>query len=134
MRFVFMPVYEPHYDTPLLKARLLSQQGLSIACYCAAWCDTCTKYRADFNALAEKWPQHTFVWIDIEENPDLLDDEDVENFPTILIQSQEGNAFFGTLLPYISHLDRLIENIDEATTFKPDGPRQLSELLASAAQ
>lgn len=128
-----MPVYDPQHDTPLLKARLLSQQGLSIVCYCAAWCDTCTKYQPDFNALAEKWPQHTFVWIDIEESPDLLDDEDVENFPTVLIQGQEGNAFFGALLPYIGHLDRLIENVDETTTLKSDGPRQLSELLASAA-
>lgn len=103
----------------------LQQGGLTVACYCAAWCDTCTQYRPDFAALADKFPAITFVWIDIEENPELLDDEEVENFPTLLIQGPQGNVFFGPLQPYISHLERLLSRADESSPCVPDGPGPL---------
>lgn len=130
-----MPVFDSQHDAPALTQRLQDTHGLIVVCYCAAWCDTCTRYRPDLDALADKWPQHTFVWVDIEECPHLLDDEDVENFPTVLIQSAEGNVFFGTLLPYISHLDRLVER-STAEPGRPSqgGPGPLLDLLASAAQ
>jgi thiol-disulfide isomerase/thioredoxin len=133
MVFVFMSVLDPQSDTPALLARLRQRTGLTIACYCAAWCDTCTKYRPDFNALAEKWPQHAFVWIDIEESEALLDDEDVENFPTVLIQGNEGNFFFGTLLPYISHLDRMISRVEDSSPIVVGGPGRLLDLLEQQA-
>jgi len=113
-----------------LRSRLDSAPGLVITCYCAAWCDTCRSYQDDFNALSEKWPQHTFIWIDIEDSPQLLDDHDVEDFPTILIQSERGNLFFGTQLPYISHLERLIRSVEGADApVTPEGPRPLAQLL-----
>ncbi|MDS1140734.1 thioredoxin family protein [Pusillimonas sp. SM2304] len=127
-----MPVFEPQYDTPALAAQLGRHDGLTIACYCAAWCDTCTEYRPHFNALAEKWPECTFVWVDIEENPELLGDEDVENFPTLLIQGRQGNLFFGTLLPHIAHLDRLIERADQRSPVLAQGPGPLLTLLDNA--
>lgn len=130
-----MPVFDPQHDAPALHARLKQTQGLVIACYCAAWCDTCTKYRPGFNDLAEQWPGHTFVWIDIEESPELLDDEDVENFPTILIQDpHKGNLFYGTMLPYASHLERLISHLDDTAPVTEDGPALLQTLLMPAAQ
>src|SRR3546814_6083877 len=79
MPFVSMPVFDPLHDKPALLNRLQQDDGLIIACYCAAWCDTCTEYRPQFDALADKWPDHAFVWIDIEESPELLDDEDVRS-------------------------------------------------------
>ncbi|MGB6106199.1 MAG: thioredoxin family protein [Pusillimonas sp.] len=124
-----MQVFEPQHNIPALAAQLRRQEGLVIVCYCAAWCDTCTEYRPDFNALAGRWPAHTFVWVDIEENPELLEDEDVENFPTLLIQNPRGNLFFGTLLPYISHLERLIERLDDNAPLLEQGPGQLRDLL-----
>ncbi len=80
-------------DTHALTTQLNNHQGLTIACYCAQWCGTCKSYRTDFAQLSEKFPQHLFVWIDIEDNPELLDDIDVENFPTLLIQQQDHNYF-----------------------------------------
>lgn len=123
-----MPVYDPQHDTPALQARLAHHEGLVVACYCAAWCDTCRQYRPDFDSLAQKWPQHTFVWIDIEESPDLLDDEDVDNFPTVLVQSRVGNLFFGAMLPYIGHLEKLVLGLDPDSPIE-DGPGQLATLL-----
>ena len=80
-----------------------------VVCYCAQWCDTCREYAGAFARLAEKWPQHTFIWVDIEESPELLGDEDVENFPTLLVQAGDKNYFFGPMIPHAGHLDKLLE-------------------------
>lgn len=129
-----MSTFNPLLNSSELDIRLRQNNGLIIACYCAEWCDTCKKYSIDFDLLAQKWPEHTFVWIDIEENPELLGDEDIENFPTVLIQSPAANLFFGTLLPYISHLDKLLHHIDGTAPAIAGGPPLLRPLLATAAQ
>lgn len=95
-------------ETPELKTRLAAPVDMLVACYCAAWCDTCTLYRDRFEALAAQHPEHAFVWIDIEDHPELLGDEDVENFPTLMIERAGDVLFFGTMLPHIQQLERLI--------------------------
>ncbi|MDN5843129.1 MAG: thioredoxin family protein [Alcaligenaceae bacterium] len=128
-----MPVYDPHTDLAGLRARLHAQPGLIVACYCAGWCDACTQYRGLFEALAQRMPSHTFVWIDIEENPELLGDEDVENFPTILLQDDRGTLFFGTQLPHIQHLERLIQSVGGPShNVIEGGPGNLRGLVGAA--
>lgn len=129
-----MSVFNPQLNAPELLARLEAGNGLLVACYCAQWCRSCADYRPDFDALAARWPQHTFAWIDIEENPELLDDDDVENFPTILLQGPQGNVFFGAMLPHVSHLERLIERYDEKTPALRQGPGPLRQRLSPAAK
>ncbi|HEY9279241.1 MAG TPA: thioredoxin family protein [Eoetvoesiella sp.] len=129
-----MLTFNPSLNLSALNFRLQQNNGLIIACYCAQWCDTCKQYQTDFELLAQNRPEHTFVWIDIEDHPELLGDDDVENFPTLLIQSLRGNLFFGTLLPYISHLEKLLDRIDSETPFMAGGPPLLRPLLAAAAQ
>lgn len=80
-----------------------------IACFCAQWCDTCTQYRDRFEALAGRRSDAVFAWIDIEDHPDYLGEEDVENFPTLLLQHRGGTVFFGPMLPHIEHLERLMD-------------------------
>ena len=94
-----------------LKERLGQPFDMLVACYCAAWCDTCTLYHERFEALAKRYPEHAFVWIDIEDFPDLLGDEDVENFPTLLIERDGKVLFFGTMLPHIEQLERLMSSL-----------------------
>jgi thioredoxin 1 len=79
-----------------------------VACLCAAWCDTCREYRGTFDALALRHPDKRFVWIDIEDQADVVGELDVENFPTLLIQRGTHVAFFGTVLPDMRLADRLI--------------------------
>ncbi|MCK6430168.1 MAG: hypothetical protein L6Q72_13940, partial [Burkholderiaceae bacterium] len=43
-----------------------------VACLCAAWCDTCGAWRAQFERVAAASPQFAFRWIDIEDEADLL--------------------------------------------------------------
>jgi thioredoxin-like negative regulator of GroEL len=80
-----------------------------VACLCAAWCDVCKQYRQGFEALAAEHPEQQFVWIDIEDQADLLGDLDVENFPTILIQHRDIVVFYGTMLPEPRQVARLLE-------------------------
>ena len=80
-----------------------------IACLCAGWCDVCKQYRTGFDALAAEYPDHQFVWIDIEDQADLLGDIDVDNFPTILMQRGDTVAFYGTMLPEPRQVGRLLE-------------------------
>lgn len=87
---------------------LLDDDAWTVACLCAAWCDTCQAYRATFDALAARHPRQHFIWIDIEDQSDLLDDFDVENFPTLLIQRGGRVAFFGVVLPEPRVAERLL--------------------------
>jgi thioredoxin-like negative regulator of GroEL len=90
-------------------ASTLSQDKWVVACLCAAWCDVCKQYRAGFDALADEHPEHQFVWIDIEDQADLVGDLDVENFPTILIQHRDTVVFYGTMLPEPRQVARLLQ-------------------------
>ena len=92
----------------VLSEALASGQWV-IACLCAGWCDVCKQYRAGFDALAPQYPEHQFVWIDIEDQSDLVGDLDVENFPTILLQRGDTVAFYGTMMPEPRQVGRLLE-------------------------
>ncbi|MGK5023802.1 thioredoxin family protein [Janthinobacterium sp. RB2R34] len=70
-----------------------------VACLCAQWCGTCTTYRATFDNLAARHPDTVFVWVDIEDQSEVVGELDIENFPTLLIQHDDNVAFFGTVLP-----------------------------------
>jgi thioredoxin 1 len=82
---------------------------LLVACLCAQWCGTCNDYRPLFDELAKKFPQVRVLWIDVEDQSALVDPVEVEDFPTILIAARGHPLFFGTVLPHIQTLQRLIE-------------------------
>jgi hypothetical protein len=85
----------------------LDDSALIVACLCAGWCTSCGAFRAVFDAAAAAHPGATFRWIDIEEEAALVDDLDVENFPTLLIAASQPH-FFGTVLPQPEVLARMI--------------------------
>jgi thioredoxin-like negative regulator of GroEL len=91
-------------------AAALGGSGWVVACLCAAWCGTCSSYRASFEQLAARHPDKTFVWIDVEDHADVVGDLDVENFPTLLLQRADSVAFFGTVLPDPIVADRLVQS------------------------
>lgn len=101
-------------NLPALQTQLNTRPWL-VACLCAAWCGTCTSYRTAFDELAARHPDKCFAWIDIEDHADLVDEIEIENFPTILIQYADKVAFLGTVLPDTSQLQRLIQSFTEKT-------------------
>ena len=95
----------------------ISNPLLLVACLCADWCGACREYKPLFDSLARKFPNVRFLWVDVEDEADLIDPIEVEDFPTILISSAERPLFFGTVLPHIETLERLIQ--DRMHTEKP---------------
>lgn len=76
-------------------SRTLIDGGWVVACLCAAWCDSCREYLTNFTNLAQRHPHIQFVWIDIEDQADLVGDLDIDNFPTLLIQHGNIVTFLG---------------------------------------
>jgi thioredoxin-like negative regulator of GroEL len=115
-------------DNRAATAAALAGGGWTVACLCAGWCGTCTSYRAAFEQLAARHPDKHFVWIDIEDQADVVGELDVENFPTLLIQRADTVAFFGTVLPDPALAERLLA----AQTSHSD--EELARLAASSEE
>jgi len=126
-----MPLLVPGIDDDALRAALATPGTWLVACYCAAWCDTCTQYRPKLEALSEALPGYACAWIDIEDHPDLLGDEDVENFPTLLVQRDGRVLFYGPMLPHIGHLERLLQNLDADSPAVSTGLPDVASLLTA---
>ncbi|OYU25551.1 MAG: thiol reductase thioredoxin [Burkholderiales bacterium PBB2] len=85
-----------------------SVQPMLVACLCAAWCRTCDSYHEVVAALREQFPQHRFIWVDIEDDEELVGDLEVETFPTLLIGSGAQLRFIGPVTPHLSTAQRLL--------------------------
>ena len=130
-----MTVYFPERDAAAIAKCLAARpQGRLVACLCAQWCGTCRDYLKALAALAGRHPQDCFVWIDIETHADWLgEDVDVENFPTLLVQPIAGGPpqFYGTLLPHIEILGRMLARGGAMPTPASDVPEVLEWLLGA---
>jgi len=82
---------------------------LLVACLCAQWCGTCRDYRPLFDQLQTEFATARFVWVDIEDEADLVDPVEVDNFPTLLVVAHGQARFFGTLTPHIDTLRRILQ-------------------------
>ena len=91
-------------------------QPLLVACLCAQWCRTCDAYRDTLAAtrdairLGHPGRATRFVWVDIEDESELVGDLDIEDFPTLLLARGDQVLFFGPVLPHAQTLDRLVRS------------------------
>ncbi|MDR5755665.1 thioredoxin family protein [Caballeronia sp. LZ035] len=125
-----MPALNLDTDAERIAERIAEPGTLFVACLCAEWCGTCREYLDGFNGLADTHPEICFAWIDIENHADLLDDLDVENFPTILIEDSVTTRFFGTVLPQASIVQRLLTDLTALPNMA--GAPKLRPILAMA--
>lgn len=100
---------------------------LLVACLCADWCGACREYQPRFAQLKAAFPGVHFVWVDVEEESDLVDPVEVENFPTLLMATRERVQFFGTVMPHLETLQRLIQ-----TQLAPGATAQAREPMHDA--
>lgn len=82
-----------------------------VVCLCAEWCGTCRDYRAVFEQAMLDHPDMRFVWLDIEDQADLVGEVDVETFPTLLIADDQAIRFAGPLMPHPGTLSRLLDSL-----------------------
>ena len=90
-------------------------EPLLVACLCAQWCRTCDAYRDTLVTVRDALRLHPdvamrFLWVDIEDESELVGDLDIEDFPTILLARGDRVLFFGPVLPHAQTLDRLVRN------------------------
>jgi hypothetical protein len=101
---------------------------LLVACLCAQWCRTCDEYLGTFEqvrdeiAAAHPALSARFVWIDIEDEAELIGDLDIENFPTVVIALGAEVVFAGTLLPHAQTLERVARGALEGNLPRPAAP------------
>lgn len=91
-----------------------SETSLTVVCLCAQWCGVCRDWRPVLDGLAAAHPQVNWRWLDIEDEADLMDDLDVETFPTLLVARGGEVLFFGPTLPQAEGLSRLLASLRDA--------------------
>ena len=87
---------------------------MNVTCLCALWCDSCVAYREGFFAMAGEFPQARFRWLDIEDDAEEVGEREVENFPTILVERDGIELFYGPLPPQPDHLKRLLQTLEKS--------------------
>ena len=113
-----------------------SPPRLLVACLCAQWCGTCRDYRPLFDQLQAEFADAKFVWIDIEDEADLVDPVEVDDFPTLLVVADGQARFFGTLTPHIDTLRRILQtqlSAERAPSVAPEAQALAQRVLRHLA-
>ena len=108
----------------------LSPASVLVVCLCAEWCGVCRDYRQRFAQVQTQFPGVRFLWIDVEDEADLLDPLDVEDFPTLLLAVGDAPRFFGPLTPQAETLERLIRAQIENVTAPALANQPVADLVA----
>jgi thioredoxin 1 len=102
---------------------------ITVVTLCAAWCDTCTEFRATFERIAAGRPDALFVWLDIEDDAEICGDIDVENFPTLALYRGGALLHYGVSLPQEGTVARLIDQVSaRAEPMTGDAPEPVRAL------
>jgi thioredoxin 1 len=88
--------------------RPMTEPSILVACLCAEWCGVCREYRSVFDQVRQRIPSARFIWVDVEDQSDLVDPLEVDDFPTLLIASDAEVRFFGPMIPRADRLERMV--------------------------
>ncbi|MDI1340656.1 thioredoxin family protein [Polaromonas sp.] len=103
--------------------------GRWVACLCAGWCGTCRDYRPVFDQVVAAHPGLRFLWLDIEDEAELVGELDIETFPTLLIADGAALRFAGPLLPHAATLSRLLASLDKQAAVAGSADPALTDLV-----
>ena len=104
-----------------------------VACLCADWCRVCDSYHETFAALRAPYQgraDYRFIWVDIEDDAELVGDLEVETFPTLLVGVGAQLRFIGPVTPQLATAQRLLQSAGEAgVAARAAGPAAQALLL-----
>jgi thioredoxin 1 len=119
----------------------MTEPSILVACLCAEWCGVCREYRSVFDQVRQRIPSVRFVWVDVEDQSDLVDPVEVDDFPTLLIAADAEVRFFGPMIPRVDRLERMVRgqigsgpiqgHSNSGEDFTPDVQALLGRLRAS---
>lgn len=80
-------MYVYNADAKVIRARLESGASL-VACLCTERCHRCGDWWGEFRMLSNEFAEACFVWLDVDEHPDLVADIPcITAYPFLLIQT-----------------------------------------------
>ncbi|WP_127958458.1 thioredoxin family protein [Serratia microhaemolytica] len=99
----------PAVDQVAIKQQLERGKRLVVG-LCAAWCNNCEGWKKTLNTLAANHPTDCFVWLDIDEHPDMVAEVDLDVLPVLLIQQPEQVCYLGPVTPEPGVTERLLQS------------------------
>lgn len=81
-----------------------------VVSFCASWCDNCDAWKDTFTLLSEHFLDDCFVWVDIDEYPDLVSEIDLDVIPVVLIQKKEDIHFLGPIRPGLEAIIKILNS------------------------
>ena len=101
---------------------------LLVVCFCAAWCDTCDGVRTALERIAARDEKGTYIWLDIEDDAALVDEIEIENFPTLAVFRDGKPLFFGVSPPQEGVIARTLGALASGDTRTVDVPDAVARL------
>lgn len=103
-------------------------EELLVVCLCAAWCYVCDDFRATLAGLARAHGSTGFLWVDIEDDSELVGEVDIENFPTLAIFRGDTPLYYGVSLPQAAVISRLLRSLSNGDAPAVAVPAQVAAL------
>ena len=82
-----------------------------------------------FDQVVAAHPGMRFLWLDIEQDAELVGELDIETFPTLLIADGAALRFAGPLLPHAGTLSRLLASLDNSAMVTGSADPALTDLV-----
>lgn len=92
-----------------------------VVCLCAQWCNNCEDWKKEFQLLSEERGDSCFVWLDIDEHPDMVAEVDLDTLPVLAIYKNEDIAFLGPVRPDKTTIETLINGARAHPSFDDPG-------------
>ncbi|HAT3776860.1 TPA: hypothetical protein I8621_004882, partial [Citrobacter freundii] len=80
---------------------LNNKKNKLVVCLCADWCNNCNEWKGIFTSLSEQYPDNLFIWLDIEQHPDMVYSVDLDILPVLLVQKNNNVLFLGAIQPRV---------------------------------
>ena len=95
-----------------------------VACLCADWCRICQDWQPEFERIASRLAGSArIMWVDIEDDEDLLGAVEVDDFPTLLVARGDEVLFFGTIRADERSIVQRLERAQQGDSHPVQDPR-----------
>ncbi|EKA2135258.1 hypothetical protein OKB61_003982 [Citrobacter freundii] len=99
---------------------LNNKKNKLVVCLCADWCNSCNEWKGIFTSLSEQYPDNLFIWLDIEQHPDMVSSVDLDILPVLLVQKNNNVLFLGAIQPRVDAIIPFLNT--ESAVMRADDP------------